>query len=240
MLRMLMEKELVRTVGRQSLPGKPLIYGTTKKFLEVFGLKELGDLPTLEELQPLQLRENLPQDLGDALAEEENPAPDQEVRPALAWPQGKELGSDDYLDDSSGAASEEEEDCGPRGTEEKLNGGETGTQAGRGDFMEPAAAAGNRGRRGGGRAAPTARFREITALHPRPNPRARLGAAAIYDQRSAPGSGSAAQPAGTDPARANSATNPGGEPARPGATNAGGKPGRRFATALQRGNGGGQ
>ena len=55
MLRMLMEKDLVRAVGRQDLPGRPLIYGTTKKFLEVFDLKDLRDLPTLEELKAMAL-----------------------------------------------------------------------------------------------------------------------------------------------------------------------------------------
>lgn len=52
-LRMLMEKELIRVVGRKDLPGRPLIYGTTKRFLEVFDLKDLSDLPTLEEMQEL-------------------------------------------------------------------------------------------------------------------------------------------------------------------------------------------
>jgi segregation and condensation protein B len=52
-LRMLMEKELVRVMGRKDLPGRPLIYGTTKRFLEVFDLKDLSDLPTLEEMQEL-------------------------------------------------------------------------------------------------------------------------------------------------------------------------------------------
>lgn len=53
MLRTLMEKDLVRIVGRQDLPGRPLIYGTTRKFLEVFDLNDLSDLPTLDELKDL-------------------------------------------------------------------------------------------------------------------------------------------------------------------------------------------
>lgn len=52
-LRMLMEKDLVRVVGRKDLPGRPLVYGTTKRFLEVFDLKDLNDLPTLEEMEAL-------------------------------------------------------------------------------------------------------------------------------------------------------------------------------------------
>ncbi len=53
-LKGLMEKKLVRIVGRKDVPGKPIIYGTTKKFLEVFNLKDLSELPTLRELKDLQ------------------------------------------------------------------------------------------------------------------------------------------------------------------------------------------
>ncbi len=53
-LRSLLEKKLVRIVGRKDVPGKPIIYGTTKKFLEVFNLKDLTELPTLRELKDLQ------------------------------------------------------------------------------------------------------------------------------------------------------------------------------------------
>ena len=54
-LRMLMEKNLIKTVGRENLPGKPLIYGTTEKFLTTFDLKNIKDLPTIEELKFLGL-----------------------------------------------------------------------------------------------------------------------------------------------------------------------------------------
>ena len=46
-LRGLIEKGLVKIVGRQNVPGRPLLYGTTRKFLEVFGLNSLKDLPSL-------------------------------------------------------------------------------------------------------------------------------------------------------------------------------------------------
>jgi len=49
-LKGLLEKKLIRILGRKDVPGKPIIYGTTKKFLEVFNLKELADLPTMREL----------------------------------------------------------------------------------------------------------------------------------------------------------------------------------------------
>ncbi|OAQ21565.1 SMC-Scp complex subunit ScpB [Thermosulfurimonas dismutans] len=55
-LKILLERELIRVVGRKEVPGRPLLYGTTEKFLEVFGLKDLRDLPPLEELKRLSGR----------------------------------------------------------------------------------------------------------------------------------------------------------------------------------------
>lgn len=50
-LRTLMEKGLIKIMGRKELPGRPLIYGTTKRFLEVFDLKDLSSLPKLKEIK---------------------------------------------------------------------------------------------------------------------------------------------------------------------------------------------
>lgn len=52
-LRLLLERKLIRVLGRREMPGRPLIYATTKRFLEVFGLKDLRDLPTLKEIEEL-------------------------------------------------------------------------------------------------------------------------------------------------------------------------------------------
>jgi len=52
LIRTLMEKRLVRVVGREEVPGRPLLYGTTREFLEHFGLKSLKDLPGVHELSP--------------------------------------------------------------------------------------------------------------------------------------------------------------------------------------------
>lgn len=52
-LKSLLEKRLVRILGKKDIPGRPLIYGTTKEFLEIFGLKDLKSLPTLKEIQAL-------------------------------------------------------------------------------------------------------------------------------------------------------------------------------------------
>jgi segregation and condensation protein B len=51
MIRNLMYKGLVKITGRAEVLGRPLLYGTTKKFLEIFGLNSLKDLPKAEELK---------------------------------------------------------------------------------------------------------------------------------------------------------------------------------------------
>jgi len=49
----LLERKLIRILGKKDEPGRPLIYGTTKEFLELFGLRDLTQLPTLREFQEL-------------------------------------------------------------------------------------------------------------------------------------------------------------------------------------------
>ena len=46
----LLDKRLIKIMGRKEMPGKPLLYGTTREFLEYFGLKDLTELPTIAEL----------------------------------------------------------------------------------------------------------------------------------------------------------------------------------------------
>ena len=48
-VRSLMEKHLVKIAGRAELPGRPILYGTTKRFLEIFGLNSLKDLPQSDQ-----------------------------------------------------------------------------------------------------------------------------------------------------------------------------------------------
>jgi segregation and condensation protein B len=52
-LRTLLERKLVRIVGRKEVPGRPIMYGTTKFFLEHFGLSDLAQLPPLREFKEL-------------------------------------------------------------------------------------------------------------------------------------------------------------------------------------------
>ncbi len=50
-LKTLLEKKVIGPAGRKKVPGRPIMYRTTQKFLEYFGLKDLSDLPTLEDLK---------------------------------------------------------------------------------------------------------------------------------------------------------------------------------------------
>lgn len=52
-MRTMLDRGLVRVLGKKDVPGRPLLYGTTKKFLEVFGLSSLTDLPTLRQIEEL-------------------------------------------------------------------------------------------------------------------------------------------------------------------------------------------
>jgi segregation and condensation protein B len=52
-LRTLLERGVIRVLGKKDLPGRPLVYGTSKRFLEIFDLKDLTNLPTLKDLQDL-------------------------------------------------------------------------------------------------------------------------------------------------------------------------------------------
>jgi segregation and condensation protein B len=52
-MRTLLERELIRMMGRKAEAGRPMLYGTSAQFLEHFGMKDLGDLPTLREINEL-------------------------------------------------------------------------------------------------------------------------------------------------------------------------------------------
>lgn len=54
-IKTLLEKKVICPAGRKKVPGRPVMYGTTRKFLEYFGLKDIGDLPTLEDFKESDL-----------------------------------------------------------------------------------------------------------------------------------------------------------------------------------------
>ena len=51
MIRLLIERSLVKEVGKKDIPGKPIQYGTTKEFLKFFRLNSIADLPKLDETE---------------------------------------------------------------------------------------------------------------------------------------------------------------------------------------------
>jgi len=75
-LRTLLEKGLIKIMGRKNLPGRPLIYGTTKRFLEVFDLKDISSLPKLKEIKDFGLEEYEPSHVGQAVAPEQSSGED--------------------------------------------------------------------------------------------------------------------------------------------------------------------
>ena len=78
----LLDRHLIRIAGQREVPGRPMLYGTTRRFLEVFGLERLKDLPTLRELDELAreqgLLEKTAEDALPAEAEGENVTTDAE------------------------------------------------------------------------------------------------------------------------------------------------------------------
>ncbi len=49
-IKTLYEKRLIKILGRKEAPGRPFLYGTTREFLQYFGLKDLSELPTLKDI----------------------------------------------------------------------------------------------------------------------------------------------------------------------------------------------
>lgn len=75
-LKTLLEKRLIRILGKKEIAGRPLIYGTSKEFLEFFGLRDLTGLPTLREFSELA-----PGSLAAASDEEETVAGEDDLAP---------------------------------------------------------------------------------------------------------------------------------------------------------------
>lgn len=69
-VRSLLDRKLVRIAGHREVPGRPMLYGTTRRFLEVFGLERLEDLPTLREIEDLLTGDGELAQAGDETAEQ--------------------------------------------------------------------------------------------------------------------------------------------------------------------------
>ena len=86
-LRTLLDRELIHVAGRGEGVGRPVLYGTTRRFMEHFGFASIDDLPRPEEL-PVVLRERAPlRDPDPEETPEEEPRPgDEEAAPELEDP----------------------------------------------------------------------------------------------------------------------------------------------------------
>lgn len=77
-IKTLLEREWVHVVGHREVPGRPAMYGTTRKFLDYFSLKSLNELPSLAELRDLnEIGRELELDLSDVPGIELSPANDE-------------------------------------------------------------------------------------------------------------------------------------------------------------------
>ena len=102
-LKGLLDRRLVRIAGHREVPGRPMLYGTTRRFLEVFGLESLKDLPSMRELKEIAEQKGvelpvLEGDSGDDVAESAEPdaeslaadAPASSEEPEEGW-EGPEI-----------------------------------------------------------------------------------------------------------------------------------------------------
>ena len=102
-LKLLLERDLVRILGKRDEPGRPFIFGTTNNFLEFFGLKSLKDLPTLKEFT--ELTDESRQEYEEELGESPDAALESVVEGGAAPDAAREVG-DGMLDDEDPNADE--------------------------------------------------------------------------------------------------------------------------------------
>lgn len=104
-MRSLLERDWIRVVGHRDVPGRPAMFGTTKHFLDYFGLKKLDDLPPLADLadwETLRVQLNLPEVIDEDAGPETAEVTD---LPVLLYPQ------DDQSRNAAAAASSGEDDA---------------------------------------------------------------------------------------------------------------------------------
>jgi segregation and condensation protein B len=95
----LLERNLVHVVGRDTRPGRPLLYGTTPEFLRYFGLSSLSDLPKIEELEAYLKSKEAERERLDA-----------EIDSELKQYQAQHYGSQEEVPFSGGQPGEPSED----------------------------------------------------------------------------------------------------------------------------------
>jgi segregation and condensation protein B len=100
-LKLLLDRDLIRILGKKDEPGRPLLYGTTQVFLEFFGLKALRDMPTLREFTELNedSRRVVERELGDVLDERQD-ATIPDGNPSSSAPDPRDLEDEDASHDT--------------------------------------------------------------------------------------------------------------------------------------------
>lgn len=111
----LLDRDWIRVVGHREVPGKPAMYGTTKQFLDYFGLKALGDLPELAEIRDLDsIAEQLDLQMADEqaadaeLLEDQEPVEREGAVHALRVPRADPAGQDESETDVEAVAVADE------------------------------------------------------------------------------------------------------------------------------------
>ncbi len=111
-LKGLLDRRLVRIAGQREVPGRPMLYGTTRRFLEVFGLDSLKALPNLRELKDLADQRGVAAAEGDAAEESDDAASGgeevaraDEAAPDDDWEDGSEpaIGAEEESEDAPAA-----------------------------------------------------------------------------------------------------------------------------------------
>lgn len=107
----LVEKGLLREMGVADAPGNPVLYGTTRTFLEKFGLRSVADLPDLAQFVPDEATRRLVAERLSAVRVQVEAVPDgeeaadaEELQPQASAPQGEENAAAEPLEDAARAA----------------------------------------------------------------------------------------------------------------------------------------
>ncbi len=80
----LLERHLIRIAGQREVPGRPMVYATTRRFLEVFGLERLKDLPPLRELDELAREQGLLEKTEEDAGNPQDPAASEGIEALVA------------------------------------------------------------------------------------------------------------------------------------------------------------
>ncbi|MCS6771320.1 MAG: SMC-Scp complex subunit ScpB [Kiritimatiellae bacterium] len=105
-LRNLMDMQLVRITGRSELPGRPWLFGTTQKFLEYFGLKDIRDLPGIDELRRMEAEQKARDAIeGPEQAASAGESPELELEPSVAGASNTAADAPEISVDTMGSSS---------------------------------------------------------------------------------------------------------------------------------------